>query len=147
MTRAAMQRRIKGHRSVVDIYATELAARGVAGARELDILRAGALAALSAADPTPLPAAKNPGARQDDGPIRPIRTAVPTEELRSIASHITTVPPDFDVHAGIQALLDDWRQSVEEDRPVDWHLAENIAYGSLLANGFNVRLTGLDVGR
>jgi len=33
------------------------------------------------------------------------------------------------------------------DRPVDWCLAENLAYASLLANGFNIRLSGLDVGR
>ena len=45
-------------------------------------------------------------------------------------------------------MLDDWRLvAAGDDRPVDWRLAENLAYGSLLANGFNVRLSGLDVGR
>jgi 2-oxoglutarate dehydrogenase E1 component len=45
-------------------------------------------------------------------------------------------------------MLDDWRSAASDaDRPVDWCLAENLAYASLLANGFNIRLTGLDVGR
>ncbi|TMH59173.1 MAG: 2-oxoglutarate dehydrogenase E1 component [Betaproteobacteria bacterium] len=148
MTRPATQRKIRNHRSVVDLYAAELASRGVDGARALDDLKAGALSALSAAGSTPLPArttaATSRRAGQDGGPVH---TAVPAAELRNIAHHIMAVPRGFALHAGIQALLDGWRKAVDEDGPVDWHLAENLAYGSLLANGFNVRLTGLDVGR
>jgi len=52
------------------------------------------------------------------------------------------------LHADIRAMLRNWRPAAADgDRAVDWCLAENLAYGSLLANGFNVRLSGLDVGR
>jgi len=56
--------------------------------------------------------------------------------------------PDLPPHADIATMLEDWRSiAVEHDRALDWRLAENLAYGSLVANGFNVRLSGLDVGR
>ena len=148
MTQPATQRRIRRHPSVVRIYAAKLVARGHAPARELDELRAKALRALSDTEPAAAPVDAAPA---QDPPALPIRaavsTAVPIAELRKVLARITTVPPDFSLHADIQTLLDSWRRAVDEDRPVDWHLAENLAYGSLLANGFNVRLTGLDVGR
>ena len=58
------------------------------------------------------------------------------------------MPAGFQLHTAIQKMLEDWRAiATGDDRPVDWRLAENLAFGSLLANGFNVRLSGLDVGR
>jgi 2-oxoglutarate dehydrogenase E1 component len=61
---------------------------------------------------------------------------------------LATAPRGFVLHADLSKMLDDWRLVASGgDRPVDWRLAENLAYGSLLANGFNVRLSGLDVGR
>jgi 2-oxoglutarate dehydrogenase E1 component len=61
---------------------------------------------------------------------------------------LATAPQGFVEHAELSRMLDDWRLVARDaDRPVDWRLAENLAYGSLLANGFNVRLSGLDVGR
>jgi 2-oxoglutarate dehydrogenase E1 component len=61
---------------------------------------------------------------------------------------LATVPRGFLPHADIATMLEDWQSIADEnDRAIDWRLAENLAYGSLVANGFNVRLSGLDVGR
>jgi 2-oxoglutarate dehydrogenase E1 component len=147
MTRPAMQRRIRQHSSVVGRYGSKLAMRGVVGARTLDELSARALAALEGKRVISVPEDVTPSSPPATGRGRVVNTKVPVAELRNILSRITTVPSGFTTHPGVQALLDSWRNAADGDSPADWHLAENLAYGSLLANGFNVRLTGLDVGR
>src|SRR5207249_7539728 len=78
----------------------------------------------------------------------PVATSVPLDQLRTIVDRLTAVPPGFALHHGIRKMIEEWRSAASDvDRPVDWCLAENLAYGSLLANGFNIRLSGLDVGR
>ena len=52
------------------------------------------------------------------------------------------------LHAGLRKVVDKWQAIADDgERPLDWCIAESLAYGSLLMNGYNVRLTGLDVGR
>ncbi len=152
MTQPAMQRRIQRHRSVVGLYGEQLMRRGLADGDELERLKAGALAAMTDAQ------AEKSTTGLSDTPLgihpwktlekRPIRTAVPLDQLRTIIERLATAPSGFMLHANIERMLEDWRLVASDpDHPVDWRLAENLAYGSLLANGFNVRLSGLDVGR
>lgn len=153
MTQPAMQRQIRSRPSVVSLYADSLARRGLTRDGDVERIKQAALAELSGASdgdgvPT-VPANSLPGNTPptvDDN--RPVVTAIPLEQLRKILDELTMVPPGFALHAGIQKLLDGWRAIASDDDPrVDWCLAENLAYGTLLANGFNVRLSGLDVGR
>lgn len=74
--------------------------------------------------------------------------AVPIGQLRTMLRRLATLPQGFVPHADIAKILDDWRSVADEhERSVDLCLAENLAYGSLVSNGSNVRLSGLDVGR
>jgi 2-oxoglutarate dehydrogenase E1 component len=152
ITQPAMQSRIRGHRSVVGLYGEQLIRRGLAVGDELERLKAEALAALTVAQAgqnvpgaaTRPHASGSPKAQEN----RPIRTAVPLAQLRSIIERLATAPSGLALHANIEKMLENWRQvASDHDQPVDWRLAENLAYGSLLATGFNVRLSGLDVGR
>ena len=152
MTQPAMQRVIRGHRTVVHRYAETLVRQGLARAGDHEQLQAAALAALSDARPIATTTASTvvaTGARaRATHASRPARTAVPIGQLRAIVRRLADVPAGFEPHAGIRKMVEGWRSNASDDeRPVDWCLAENLAYGSLLANGFNVRLTGLDVGR
>src|SRR5256714_2080834 len=150
ITRPAMQSRIERHRSVVELYAEQLVSRGIAAGDQLDRLKAEALAILTIAQSQQgVPSAAKPGSSsartQHD---RPIRTALPLDRLRTIIERLATAPAGFMLHANIEKMLENWRQVASgHDHPVDWRLAENLSYGSLLANGFNVRLSGLDIGR
>jgi 2-oxoglutarate dehydrogenase E1 component len=150
LTRPAMQNQIQRHRSVVEIYGDQLVGLGIAARDDLDGLKAEALAILTVAQSQQglVPIAKRAGAlprAQNDGPIR---TAIPLAQLRTVIERLATVPPGFAPHAKIEAMLENWRTvASDDDHPVDWRLAENLSYGSVLANGFNVRLSGLDVGR
>jgi 2-oxoglutarate dehydrogenase E1 component len=152
MTRPAMQRRIRSHRSVVDLYAEKRVALGLARDGELEPLKSAARAAMTEAQPTEGATASTYVSPDNDGPTtqanRAVSTAVPISHLRTILQRLATVPRGFVPHADIATILEDWQSiAVEHDRSIDWRLAENLAYGSLLANGFNVRLSGLDVGR
>jgi 2-oxoglutarate dehydrogenase E1 component len=73
-------------------------------------------------------------------------TRTPRETLEQLLHGITTLPEDFRPHRKIAQLAVDRRRMFLEDR-VDWSLGETLAFGSLLLEGRNVRLTGQDVGR
>ncbi|MGH8799705.1 MAG: 2-oxoglutarate dehydrogenase E1 component, partial [Casimicrobiaceae bacterium] len=146
-------RRIGRHRGVLRIYADQLVRRGIVDEAGIERLKSGVLAemrgAARAENSAPAPTAASAAAPRAAAPEgKPVRTAMPLGQLRTITERLAAAPAGFSLHAEIRKMLDDWRAiAADGDRPVDWRLAENLAYGSLLANGFNVRLSGLDVGR
>ena len=153
MTQPAMQRRIRSHRSVPRLYAEALADRGVTADYE-QVEGRGA----RQDSPRPMLRCARPTCRRPrDDAVRGIPapqnaravTAVPIQQLRidrrSARAHSR---PACVLHDGVQRIVDKWQALADDDEhPLDWCFAESLAYGSLLANGFNVRLTGLDVGR
>lgn len=77
-----------------------------------------------------------------------VRTSVPWANLHSLVTSLTTIPTDFQAHPDVVKLTQAWRLSAQASHhTVDWCLAETLAYATLLVERFNVRLTGLDVGR
>lgn len=74
-------------------------------------------------------------------------TKVPIGELQRLAERLTTVPESFTLHSRVKKIIDDRRQMSEGKLPVDWGMAENLAYASLLVSGYGVRISGEDVGR
>jgi 2-oxoglutarate dehydrogenase E1 component len=151
MTRPAVQRRIDAHPAVAKLYAAALARRGVADEREAQRLEAAALKALETARMHPTrtdPSDSGGDPRRERSHAAPIHTAVPIDRLRALAGRLADQPEGFTAHPAVERMREDWWAVAKgDDRPVDWRLAENLAYATLLANGFNVRLTGLDVGR
>ena len=73
-------------------------------------------------------------------------TRVTRANLEQVLHRITTLPEGFHPHRKIAQLGTDRRRMFLEDR-IDWSLGESLAYGSLLLEGRNVRLTGQDTGR
>ncbi len=74
-------------------------------------------------------------------------TTVPVKELQRLGERLTQVPAGFTLHPRVQKIMDDRRLMVEGKLPFDWGMAENLAYATLLAAGYGVRLSGEDVGR
>jgi 2-oxoglutarate dehydrogenase E1 component len=152
MTQPAMQRQIRGHRSVVDLYAEKLVSRGIARDGERERLKTASLTSMAEArsgEATTAPTRAPPDSdAPPTGEKAAVSTQVPIGQLQTILQRLATVPRGFVLHADIEKMLGDWRSIADgRDRLIDWRLAENLAYGSLLVNGFNIRLTGLDVGR
>ncbi len=77
----------------------------------------------------------------------PAVTAIPLQRVQALAQRLTTLPVDFVLHSRVEKIIDDRRRMGEGTLPLDWGMAETLAYASLLADGTPVRLTGQDSGR
>src|SRR5690606_30468262 len=74
-------------------------------------------------------------------------TGVPLAELKRLGERITTVPEDFHVHPIVQKVLNDRRAMTQGEMNLDWGMGEHLAFASLVASGYPVRITGQDSGR
>ncbi|MGN6579389.1 MAG: 2-oxoglutarate dehydrogenase E1 component [Bordetella sp.] len=74
-------------------------------------------------------------------------TAVPLAELKRIGERITSVPEGFTVHPLVKKLLADRANMAKGEQNLDWGMGEHMAYATLVASGYAVRLTGQDAGR
>lgn len=75
-----------------------------------------------------------------------IPTGVPKEQLQQLAKLFCTVPDGFKIHPKLENLLKE-RLEMVETKPMDWGMAETLAYATLLWNGTDVRISGQDVCR
>jgi 2-oxoglutarate dehydrogenase E1 component len=83
-----------------------------------------------------------------DSSVPDADTRVPRAELEQLLDGLTTTPDWFTPHPRIQRfVLDKQRSAMESGEGIDWGTAENLAFGSLLAQGVRCRLTGQDVRR
>jgi 2-oxoglutarate dehydrogenase E1 component len=74
-------------------------------------------------------------------------TRVPRAVLEEIARAMAETPPGFTPHPKIERLLEQRAQMGKGERPIDWGMGELLAYGSLLQQGVNVRMSGQDCSR
>lgn len=74
-------------------------------------------------------------------------TTVPMAELQRLAQRLTTIPEGFTLHSRVKKIVEDRAAMGEGKLPVDWGMAENLAYASVLVSGYGVRISGEDVGR
>ncbi|MEZ4883223.1 MAG: 2-oxoglutarate dehydrogenase E1 component [Chitinophagales bacterium] len=74
-------------------------------------------------------------------------TNISQERFNTIFEGITGVPADFKVLKKVQKLLDARKEMVANNGLLDWATAELMAYGSILLEGHNVRMSGQDVKR
>ncbi|MSP67106.1 MAG: 2-oxoglutarate dehydrogenase E1 component [Alphaproteobacteria bacterium] len=71
-------------------------------------------------------------------------TAVPLETLREVGLKIAAVPDKFNLHAKILRVQEGRRNMIESGAGIDWAMGEALAFGTLLAEGHPVRLSGQD---
>ena len=74
-------------------------------------------------------------------------TAIPLAEWKRLAERITTVPEGFTVHTLVKKVLEDRAAMGRGEINVDWGMGEHMAFASLVASGYPVRLSGEDSGR
>ncbi len=73
-----------------------------------------------------------------------VSTAVSRERLRTLAITLGQLPEGFVPHGKIGTLVDKRREAVLQDGTLDWGNAETLAYGTLLEEGYSIRLSGQD---
>ncbi|MEL6369933.1 MAG: 2-oxoglutarate dehydrogenase E1 component [Pseudomonadota bacterium] len=71
-------------------------------------------------------------------------TDIPVDELKKTGQQICSYPDDFKVHRTLKRVLDQRLKTYTGGRDIDWASAEALAFGSLLRDGFGVRLSGQD---
>ena len=74
-------------------------------------------------------------------------TAIPLAEWKRLAEKITTIPANVTPHQLVKKVLDDRAAMGRGEIPVDWGMGEHMAFASLVASGYPVRLSGEDCGR
>ncbi len=85
--------------------------------------------------------------RAPKDPLRRGRTAEPVKSLQDIGKKITQIPKNFDLHPKLKKFNNSRLKAIETGKNIDWSFAEALAFGSLLKEGFKVRLAGQDSGR
>ena len=74
-------------------------------------------------------------------------SGVDKNNLIKIGKKISTIPEKFVVHKTLKKIFDQRYKMFSENTPIDWSTSESIAFGTLLTEGFSVRLSGQDSGR
>lgn len=153
LTQPYMYRRIKDHPSVGTLYGRHCAEIGVVSEQEQDSITAEHTNNLKKALEH---ARAEPIARIDTGQgpewagitnqcsLDPLATGVAESRLQHIAGHITTVPENFHVHPVLARILTRTKAAFDQQRRVNWSMAEALAFGTLLLEGIGVRLSGED---
>ncbi len=78
---------------------------------------------------------------------RNINTAIEPKLFESLGRTLTSVPADLDIHKTLARVIDAKREMFEKGEGFDWATAEALAFGSLVTEGYGVRLSGQDSGR
>jgi len=76
-----------------------------------------------------------------------VKSAVPRFSLDNLARQINTLPETLKLHPRVAKIYDDRRKMAAGELAMDWGFAENLAYASLLQEGYRLRLVGQDSGR
>ena len=152
VTQPLMYQAIKDHPALWEIYAEDVGAPD-AQARVTGIRSEYEAAQKNAASITKKPTFRDLPKYWDHykgGRYKPeyeVETAVPAEQLREIAQRLTTYPEDFHTHPKVKKLLEQRAEMGTGKRPVDYGMAEALAFGSLVKDGVPVRLSGQDTRR
>jgi 2-oxoglutarate dehydrogenase E1 component len=155
VTQPLMYKKIAQHPGTRKLYADRLAAQGVIQAGDADELIKKYRADLDAGRLSANPVISNFKSKfaVDWAPFLNTKwtdaadTHVPLAELRRLAERVTSVPEHFKLHPSVERVIQARKQMAEGKLPVDWGMAETLAYASLLSNGYDVRLSGQDSGR
>ena len=74
-------------------------------------------------------------------------TGYDLKKLKIISEKINTIPKEINIHKTIAKVLENRKSNVNNEEKIDWSSAEALAFGSLLEEGYPVRLVGQDSGR
>ena len=78
--------------------------------------------------------------------MKPIDTKYPTDKLEKIADVISSLPKDKKFIRKIERLIES-RKTMFDENKLDWAMGEHLAYGTLLEEGYDIRISGQDVER
>ncbi len=155
MTQPLMYKKIAAHQGTRKLYADKLVTQGTLKPDQPDEMVKAYRAAMEAGKHTTDPILTNYKSKYavDWSPYLNKKwtdaadTALPLAEIKRLAERITTVPDTFKVHPLVDKVMADRAAMGRGEINVDWGMGEHLAYASLVASGYPVRLSGEDCGR
>jgi 2-oxoglutarate dehydrogenase E1 component len=155
MTQPLMYSIIATHPGTRKLYADRLEAQGVIAAGAGDEMVKAYRAAMDAGKQTLDPVLSNFKGKfaVDWSPFLNKKwtdhadTAIPLSEWKRLADKLSTLPDDFKAHPLVQKVYTDRAAMGRGEINVDWGMGEAMAFASLLASGYPIRLSGEDSGR
>ena len=153
-TQPVMYKKIRAMKTTRELYAARLAAEGTLAEADAQALVDGYRAKLDAGEvTTELAPAKADAFSVDWSPYLaaklsdPVDTRVDRGMLDGLASRINTIPGSVTLHPRVAKIYEDRRKMAAGELPGDWGFAENLAYATLVSEGYRLRLVGQDCGR
>jgi 2-oxoglutarate dehydrogenase E1 component len=154
LTQPLMYKKIAAHPGTRKLFADRLAAQGLGDSLGDEMAKA-YRAALDAGKNTTEPVLTNFKTQftVDWSPFLGKKwtdagdTAIPLAEWKRVAEKITTIPESVTPHQLVKKVYDDRAAMGRGETPVDWGMGEHMAFASLVASGYPVRLSGEDCGR
>jgi len=153
VTQPSMYRVIRQHPGTRAVYAQRLAEQGVIQADEADAMIAAYRKVMDEGCNSIQPALEKHDSKltadwkkfqHDIAWNIQVDTAVPLDRLQQLAVPLTTVPENFTLHSRVQKIVEDRVAMARGDLSLDWGMAENLTYATLLTEGYPVRLSGQD---
>uniref|UniRef100_A0A8C5H4P2 2-oxoadipate dehydrogenase complex component E1 n=1 Tax=Gouania willdenowi TaxID=441366 RepID=A0A8C5H4P2_GOUWI len=155
-TNPAMYKIIRSRKSVPDSYSDQLVSEGLMTAEERDQIKSEFYSMLNdklsnmtlySPPPTNLQGRWGDLVEPKDR-VTTWDTGVPAPLLQFVGAKSVDIPEQIQLHSHLRKTHVQGRlQKLEEGTKLDWSTAEALAFGSLLCQGFNIRLSGQDVGR
>ncbi len=152
-TNPIMYKKIKGHKTTLSLYTERLVADGLIPEGEIEDMKAAFQAHLN----EEFEAGKSYKPNKADWldgrwshldkqgeKYQRGKTSIKEKTLKDLAQALTRVPEDFAMHKTVSRLLETKAQMFDSGEGFDWATAEAMAFGSLLLEGFPVRLAGQD---
>jgi len=155
-TQPLMYKAIKGHKTTLQLYTERLVADGLIPEGEIEDMKAAFQAHLNEEFEVGKDYRPNKADWLDgrwSGLSRPERryqrgkTAVDMATLRKVGAALTRLPESFEPHKTVQRMLDTKAKMIESGEGIDWATGEALAFGTLLVEGYPVRLSGQDCTR
>jgi 2-oxoglutarate dehydrogenase E1 component len=155
LTQPLMYKKIAAHPGTRKLYGDKLVTQGVLPADGPDAMVKAYRAAMDAGRHTVDPVLTNFKSKfaVDWSPYLSKKwtdaaeTAIPLTEWKRLADKITTIPATITAHQLVKKVYDDRAAMGRGEIPVDWGMGEHMAFASLVASGYPVRLSGEDCGR
>ncbi|SHI97743.1 2-oxoglutarate dehydrogenase E1 component [Shimia gijangensis] len=155
-TNPVMYKKIKSHKTTLSLYTERLVKDGLIPEGEIEDMKAAFQAKLNdefevGKDYKPNKADWLDGRwssmNREDGVYQRGQTSIKEETFKEVGRSLASVPEGYPIHKTIGRLLDSKAKMFETGKGIDWATAEALAYGSLLTEGFPVRLAGQDATR
>ncbi|MFM2347550.1 MAG: hypothetical protein RL654_2303, partial [Pseudomonadota bacterium] len=154
LTQPLMYKKISAHPGTRRLYADKLSAQGLGATLGDDMVKA-YRAAMDAGRHTVDPVLSNYKSKYavDWAPFLGKKwtdaadTALPLTEWKRLAERLTTIPASVNMHPLVKKVYDDRAAMGRGEVNIDWGMGEHMAFASLVAAGYPVRLSGEDCGR